>query len=82
MFAFPIDEQLNDAVKAMPGRWFDWHRKHWRVPADPRSAPGGDPAAARFPQLTPREDVLAWLSDSGKWRGLVCSHRRTEKAGS
>ena len=69
VFSFPIDEQLNDAVKAMPGRWFDWHRKHWRVPADPRSAPAVTQLLARFPQLTPREDVLAWLSDSGKWRG-------------
>ncbi len=71
VFSFPIDEELNDAVKQIPGRWFDWHRKHWRVPADPRNGPAVTAILARFPQLEPREDVLAWLSDSGKWRGLV-----------
>jgi hypothetical protein len=71
VFAFPIDDALNDAVKQIPGRWFDWHRKHWRVPADPRNGPAVTSILARFPQLRPREDVLAWLSDSGKWRGLV-----------
>ena len=71
VFAFPIDGELNDAVKQLPGRWFDWHRKHWRVPADPRNGPAVTSILARFPQLVPREDVLAWLSDSGKWRGLV-----------
>ena len=71
VFSFPIDKELNDAVKQLPGRWFDWHRKHWRVPADPRNGPAVTSILARFPQLVPREDVLAWLSDSGKWRGLV-----------
>ncbi len=71
VFSFPIDDELNDAVKQIPGRWFDWHRKHWRVPADPRNGPAVTSILARFPQLEPREDVLAWLSDSGKWRGLV-----------
>ena len=71
VFSFPINEELNDAVKQIPGRWFDWHRKHWRVPADPRNGPAVTSILARFPDLQPREDVLAWLSDSGKWRGLV-----------
>ena len=71
VFSFPIDEELNDAVKQLPGRWFDWSRKHWRVPADPRNGPAVTSILARFPRLVPREDVLAWLSDSGKWRGLV-----------
>ncbi|HYI35016.1 MAG TPA: hypothetical protein VEX39_00295, partial [Thermoleophilaceae bacterium] len=38
VFAFAFDEELNDAVKQLPRRWFDWRRKHWRVPADPRAA--------------------------------------------
>ncbi len=71
VFAFPIDKELNDAIRQLPGRWFDWHRKHWRVPADPRNGPAVTSILARFPQLVPREDVLAWLSDSGRWRGLV-----------
>jgi len=71
VFSFPINEALNDAVKQIPGRWFDWHRKHWRVPADPRNGPAVTSILARFPKLEPRDDVLDWLSDSGKWRGLV-----------
>ena len=35
VFTFPFDEELNDAVKELPGRWFDWRRKEWRVPAHP-----------------------------------------------
>ena len=38
VFAFAFDEELNEAVKALPRRWFDWRRKHWRVPADPRAS--------------------------------------------
>ena len=38
VFSFPVDEELNDAVKQLPGRWFDWRRKNWRVPAHPRVA--------------------------------------------
>ena len=37
VFAFPFDDELNEAVKRLPGRWFDWRRRHWRIPADPRS---------------------------------------------
>ena len=36
VFDFPFDEDLNEAVKRLPRRWFDWRRKHWRVPADAR----------------------------------------------
>jgi len=71
VFAFPIDKELNYAVKQLPGRWFDWQRKHWRVPADPRNGPAVTSILARFPRLAPRPDVLAWLSDSGRWRGLA-----------
>ena len=38
VFDFGFDEELNAAVKRLPRRWFDWRRKHWRVPADPRSS--------------------------------------------
>jgi len=71
VFAFPIDEKLNAAVKELPGRWFDWRRRHWRVPADPRSAPAVSRLLERFDSLEPRPEVLAWLTDSDRWRGLV-----------
>src|SRR5215210_4215805 len=71
VFDYGFDEQLNGAVKRLPGRWFDWRRKHWRVPADPRIAKQVATLLARFPQLVPGREVLAWLSDSDRWRALV-----------
>ncbi len=71
VFEFPFHEELNEAVKQIPRRWFDWRRKHWRVPAHPRLAKQIETVLARFPELTPSADVLAWLSDSDRWRGLV-----------
>jgi SWI/SNF-related matrix-associated actin-dependent regulator of chromatin subfamily A-like protein 1 len=71
IFAFPFDEELNDAVKRLPGRWFDWRRRHWRVPADARLAGRVESVLARFPSLMPAPEVLAWLSDSHRWRALV-----------
>ena len=71
VFAFPLDEELNAAVKRLPGRWFDWRRKHWRVPADPRSGPAVAELLLTFPQLSASPDVRTWLRDADRWRGLV-----------
>ena len=71
VFAFPLDAGLNEAVKRLPGRWFDWRRKHWRVPADPRIAKRVEILLARFPELVAAHEVLAWLSDAEQWRALV-----------
>jgi SWI/SNF-related matrix-associated actin-dependent regulator of chromatin subfamily A-like protein 1 len=72
VFDFRFHEELNEAVKELPGRWFDWRRKHWRVPARPRVAKTIEALLARFPDLMPSPDVLAWLSDSDRWRA-VCT---------
>ncbi|MGI8873747.1 MAG: hypothetical protein ACR2KP_05375, partial [Egibacteraceae bacterium] len=71
VFAFPIDDELNAAVKRLPGRWFDWRRRHWRVPADPRCAPQVAELLQSFPQLGADADVRTWLSEADRWRGLV-----------
>ena len=71
VFAFPFDEQLNEAVKELPGRWFDWRRKHWRVPAEPGAAKAVGDLLAQFPELVVEPDVAAWLTDSDRWRALV-----------
>ncbi|MDQ3587172.1 MAG: DEAD/DEAH box helicase [Actinomycetota bacterium] len=71
VFGFGFDEELNAAVKQLPRRWFDWRRRHWRVPADPRIAKQVEELLARFGELTPAPEVLAWLSDSDRWRALV-----------
>ena len=28
VFDFPFHEELNEAVRRLPGRWFNWRRKH------------------------------------------------------
>jgi superfamily II DNA or RNA helicase len=72
VFDFPFHEDLNEAVKELPRRWFDWRRKHWRVPAHPRAAKAVEVVLAQFPDLVPSPEVLAWLSDSDRWRA-VCT---------
>jgi hypothetical protein len=71
VFAFPFDEDLNEAVKELPGRWFDWRRKQWRVPAEAGSAKAVGELLERFPDLLVEPDVVAWLTDSDRWRALV-----------
>jgi SWI/SNF-related matrix-associated actin-dependent regulator 1 of chromatin subfamily A len=71
VFDFPFDEQLNEAIKELPGRWFDWRRKQWRVPAEIAAAKPIGELVARFPELVLEADVEAWLADSDRWRALV-----------
>jgi SWI/SNF-related matrix-associated actin-dependent regulator of chromatin subfamily A-like protein 1 len=71
VFSFPVHDELNNAVRQLPGRWFDWRRKNWRVPADPRLAKPVAGVLARFPELKPSREVLDWLSDSARWRAVV-----------
>jgi superfamily II DNA or RNA helicase len=79
VFEFPIDRELNDAVRQLPARWFDWRRKVWRVPAEPRAAKEVEALLARFGDLRVEPEVRAWLSHSGQWRALVsvASHAGT-----
>ena len=71
MFEFPFDEELNEALRGLPGRWFNWRHKHWRVPADPRIARSVETVLARFPALVPSREILTWLGDSERWRALA-----------
>ena len=70
VFDFPFHEDLNEAVKELPRRWFDWRRKHWRVPRAPARGQGGGGAPRPVPDLVPSPEVLAWLSDSDRWRAI------------
>ena len=71
IFEFPFDEELNEAVKVLPGRWFDWRRKHWRVPAELAAAAPVAELIQRFPTLVVEPEVEAWLADTDRWRALV-----------
>jgi len=81
VFSFPVDNEINAAVKQLPGRWFDWRRKNWRVPANPRLAKPIAGVLARFPELTPSREVLDWLSDSARWRAVVTAHQDEHGSG-
>ncbi len=71
VFDFPFDEDLNEAVKRLPKRWFDWRRKHWRVPADPRIGKLVGELLGRFTYLEAAPEVVAWLNESERWRAAV-----------
>jgi hypothetical protein len=71
VFDFPFDEDLNEAVKRLPRRWFDWRRKHWRVPADARIGKLVAELLGSFPNLEPSPEVLTWLNESDRWRAAV-----------
>ena len=71
VFDFPFDEELNEAVKRLPKRWFDWRRKHWRVPADARIGKLVTELLGRFPHLEAAPEVLKWLNESDRWRAAV-----------
>jgi SWI/SNF-related matrix-associated actin-dependent regulator of chromatin subfamily A-like protein 1 len=71
VFEFPFDEELNEAIKRVPRRWFDWRRKHWRVPADPRVSKLIEELLVRFPQLAAAPEVRAWIDESDRWRAAV-----------
>src|SRR4051794_9050925 len=81
VFSFPVDDELNEAVRQLPGRWFDWQRKNWRVPADPRLAKPVKGVLVRFPELVPSREVIDWLSDSNLWRGAATAHQEEPGAG-
>ncbi|HWT94225.1 MAG TPA: DEAD/DEAH box helicase [Solirubrobacteraceae bacterium] len=71
-FAFPYDRYLVDAMRAIPGRKFDWVEKEWTVPQHEVTAIYVADVLRRWPSLTPSPDVSAWLAEipSG-WIGRV-----------
>jgi superfamily II DNA or RNA helicase len=71
VFDFPADDEMNEAVKQLPRRWFDWRRKHWRVPADPLIAKDVTVLLERFPELEADMTMRHWLDNSKRWRALV-----------
>ncbi len=76
VFAFPYDAALVDAMRAMPGRRFDWERKEWRVPAQDEAAPYVRDVLDRWPALVAGDDVLAWLGRARTgWIGRVTARR-------
>ncbi|WP_320669277.1 DEAD/DEAH box helicase [Patulibacter defluvii] len=63
-----VPRSLNDAVRRIPGRYFDWSNRRWRAPLSARAA-----AIVRelLEQAQLRTDAAAaeWLSGLSGWQG-------------
>jgi len=77
VFAFPYRPDLVDAMRAIPGRRFDWVDKEWLVPCHDATAPYVADVLARWPALLVADDVRAWLQGAPTgWLGRVATRVR------
>jgi SWI/SNF-related matrix-associated actin-dependent regulator 1 of chromatin subfamily A len=77
VFAFPYRADIVDAVRAIPGRRFDWQAKEWWAPRADATAAYVQGVLERFPELQVAPDVTEWLSRAVKgWVGRVSTARR------
>ena len=51
VFAFPYDRRLVDAMRAIPGRKFDWVEREWLIPQHDVTAVYVADVIARWPSL-------------------------------
>jgi len=72
VFAFPYRADIVDAVRAIPGRRFDWEAKEWWAPRADAVAPFVKGVLERHPTLSVAPDVTEWLSRAVTgWIGRV-----------
>jgi SWI/SNF-related matrix-associated actin-dependent regulator 1 of chromatin subfamily A len=72
VFAFPYRADIVDAVRAIPGRRFDWEAKEWWAPRADAVAPFVKGVLERHPSLSVAPDVSEWLSRAVTgWIGRV-----------
>src|SRR4051794_39713633 len=77
VFAFPYSAEIVDAMRAIPGRRFDWVEKEWSVPRHETTAVYVADVLARWPVLVADEAVLAWLGETPlRWLGRVTTRKR------
>ena len=76
VFSFPYRPDIVDAVRAIPGRRFDWQAKEWWAPRADATAPYVQGVLERFPDLSAAPDVETWLSRAVRgWVGRVSAAR-------
>jgi SNF2 family DNA or RNA helicase len=76
VFAFPYRADVVDAVRAVPGRRFDWEAREWWAPRADATAPFVKGVLERFPALVVAPDVDAWLARAvAGWVGRVTAGR-------
>jgi SWI/SNF-related matrix-associated actin-dependent regulator 1 of chromatin subfamily A len=77
VFAFPYHRELVDAVRAIPGRRFDWEAKEWWALQADQTAPYVKGAIERHPWLEVAPEVEAWLAEAVTgWVGRVGAGKR------
>src|SRR4051794_1110561 len=76
VFAFPYRAEVVDAVRAIPGRRFDWEAREWWAPRADATAPFVKGVLERFPSLLTSPEVDEWLSRAvSGWVGRVTAGR-------
>jgi SWI/SNF-related matrix-associated actin-dependent regulator of chromatin subfamily A-like protein 1 len=76
VFSFPYRADVVDAVRAIPGRRFDWQSKEWWAPRAEATAPYVQGVLERFGELSPSPEVEAWLARAVRgWVGRVSTAR-------
>src|SRR4051794_2945759 len=77
VFSFPYRADIVDAVRAIPGRRFDWQAKEWWAPRADATAAYVQGVLERFPELEVAPEVSEWLARAVKgWVGRVTAARR------
>src|SRR3954468_23818236 len=77
IFAFPYSAEIVNAMRAIPGRRFDWVEREWSVPRHETTAVYAADVLARWPELVADEAVHAWLESCGlRWLGRVTTRKR------
>jgi SWI/SNF-related matrix-associated actin-dependent regulator 1 of chromatin subfamily A len=72
VFAFPYRADMVDAVRAIPGRRFDWEAKEWWAPQADATAPYVKGVLERYAELSAAPEVTAWLAEAtAGWVGRV-----------
>jgi SWI/SNF-related matrix-associated actin-dependent regulator 1 of chromatin subfamily A len=76
VFAFPYRAEIVDAVRAIPGRRFDWEAREWWAPRADATAPFVKGVLERFSSLEVSPEVDAWLARAvSGWVGRVTAGR-------
>src|SRR3712207_9400550 len=78
VFSFPYRPDVVDAVRAIPGRRFDWEAREWWAPKADATAPYVKGVLERHGWLTAGEEGRTWLSRSEERR--VGKERRSRWA--
>jgi SWI/SNF-related matrix-associated actin-dependent regulator 1 of chromatin subfamily A len=70
-FSFAFDENLNAAIKRLPGRRFDWDARRWLVPADRKIGSVLLELFTDYRWLVLAEEVRNWIDTFAGWHGAV-----------